>query len=217
LPAAWIESKWVMSENRAVESWDAKLTNGAPMKLRVAFVGQLHAGKGVQVLLAALKKLSGSSLPLQVDIYGDGPLLRECIDSLSHIQQPITVQMRGVIAYGPEFLNRLSEYHLVVVPSLGQEQPRVIFDAFSQAVPVLASDTQGIAQVVKHDVNGLLFATGDAQQLAAALAECCQHPHALRDLGMHARDNARRFTHESMHAQRADLIRKYVLSSANSK
>ena len=53
-----------------------------------------------------------------------------------------------MLAYGEPFFAMLRGHDLMAVPSLSDEQPRVIFDGFAQALPVIASDTPGIVECV---------------------------------------------------------------------
>src|SRR5437763_3525524 len=45
---------------------------------------------------------------------------------------------------GAPFLALVRRYHALLLPSLSDEQPRVVLDAASQAVPAIASDTDGL-------------------------------------------------------------------------
>jgi glycosyltransferase involved in cell wall biosynthesis len=94
----------------------------------------------------------------------------------------------------------------VAVPSLSDEQPRVVFDCFSQAVPVVASDTPGLVQCVTHGRDGLVVPAGDAEALAGAIARASADRPSLRDLGVAALDTARGLTHDQMHARRTEII-----------
>jgi glycosyltransferase involved in cell wall biosynthesis len=49
-------------------------------------------------------------------------------------------------------------------------------------VPVIASNIGGIPELVTHDVNGLLFRAGDADDLARALTKVAGNPDLLNTL-----------------------------------
>jgi glycosyltransferase involved in cell wall biosynthesis len=113
--------------------------------------------------------------------------------------------MLSSIPYGPEFLALIRRYSAVVVPSLSDEQPRIIFDAYSQAVPVIASDTDGIRPHVSPN-TGVLVRKGSASDLAAALESLAGDPEAQYRRGMAARELAVTMTHEQMHATRSEVM-----------
>lgn len=94
-----------------------------------------------------------------------------------------------------------------MVPSLGEEQPRILYDAFSQAIPVLGSDTAGIREVVTPEIDGWLAPPGDAAALAALLRGAAADPARLRQAGLASLAKARGLTHQEMHRRRSCLLR----------
>jgi len=59
----------------------------------------------------------------------------------------------------------------VVVPSLWWENaPLVILESFRHRKPVIAADIGGMAELVQHGRNGLLFRRGDAGDLARIMS-----------------------------------------------
>ena len=66
----------------------------------------------------------------------------------------------------PEHLSRVD---VLVLPSVWLENsPLVIKEAFAAGVPVVTSDLGGMAELVRRDVDGLLFEPGNADALAVA-------------------------------------------------
>jgi glycosyltransferase involved in cell wall biosynthesis len=66
------------------------------------------------------------------------------------------------------------------VPSLWYENsPNAILEAFAHCTPVGASNLGGMAELVRDGENGLLFAAGDADDLARQLRRWLDHPHLL--------------------------------------
>ena len=61
---------------------------------------------------------------------------------------------------------------ILVVPSQWHENnPRVIQESFASKTPVIASDVGGIAEFVKHGVNGLLFQRDQAKELTQKIEQ----------------------------------------------
>jgi len=68
----------------------------------------------------------------------------------------------------PELLQTLDA---LVVPSLCYENsPTVIFESFACHVPVIASNIEGIAELIQEGENGLTFKAGDSASLTERLA-----------------------------------------------
>ena len=73
---------------------------------------------------------------------------------------------------------------VVVVPSLWQEPfGLVAVEAMAAGVPVCASDTGGLRDIVRHDDTGLLYPAGDAAALAGSLGRLLDSPELCAALG----------------------------------
>jgi glycosyltransferase involved in cell wall biosynthesis len=118
------------------------------------------------------------------------------------------VSLLEPISYGQPFLKLLRGFDAVLVPSLSDEQPRLIFDAFSQAVPVLGSDTGGVSEFIRDQVNGRIYRQGDAGALAATLNWASGSRQALQAMGMKALNDCGEFTHQAMHKARQEILLK---------
>ena len=94
----------------------------------------------------------------------------------------------------------------MLVPSLADEQPRIVYDAFSQALPVLASATPGLQACVSDGVDGRLFRPADPDALADAVRWAAADADALQQMGLAALATARAMTHQEMHRRRHVLI-----------
>jgi hypothetical protein len=71
----------------------------------------------------------------------------------------------------------LADLDMLVVPSIWIENaPFIIREAFAAGVPVVASNLGGMAEMVRHDVDGLLFQAGDPDALSAALRRVVDEP-----------------------------------------
>jgi glycosyltransferase involved in cell wall biosynthesis len=144
--------------------------------LRIAFLGQLKAHKGVTTLLQAWPLLDGPK-PRTLTLWGSaggegdfGDRVRQMIATLPG------VDWRGAFQPG-DVWNVLASTDAIVVPSLCVENsPNVILEAQAMRVPVVGSSIGGIAELVRHDQNGLLFETGNARDLAAQLQRLLDEP-----------------------------------------
>jgi glycosyltransferase involved in cell wall biosynthesis len=72
---------------------------------------------------------------------------------------------------------------VLVVPSTWYEiSPLVILEAFAHGVPVVGADLRNLNSQVRHGVNGLLFRSGDAGDLARQLQRLVDEPDLLPTL-----------------------------------
>jgi len=151
--------------------------------LRLAFGGGLQPTKGLHVLLDAIDRLPDASITLDVfgsaaPYHGDDEYLRSLESRLGH---PV-VRRLGPVPY-QRMAGRLADADVLVVPSIWIENaPFIIREAFAAGLPVVASNLGGMAEMVRHGEDGLLFAAGDATDLAAQLRRLVEEPGLLESL-----------------------------------
>jgi glycosyltransferase involved in cell wall biosynthesis len=95
-----------------------------------------------------------------------------------------------------EAARALAAADIVVVPSVRDRAgnvdglPNVLLEALAAGRAVVASRVAGIPDVVRHEVNGLLFPERDREALTAALARLAREPETRARLGAAARHTA---------------------------
>ena len=216
IPASWIDEEDILPEYVAEDIWQKKLSV-SNSQLRILFVGRLVPAKGLLILLQAMRQLSTELLPITLDILGEGNLKSHCEMAASELTGATTVNLLGTVPYGAPLFELIRRYDAVVVPSISDEQPRIVFDAYSQAVPVLASDTRGLRSCVKSDELGLFVAPNDVSALANLLRYAVMHRTELKRLGMNSLAYAHRMTHQKMHRQRAVLLQTMIEKRSQSR
>ena len=213
IPASWIDEQDILTDVEAEQVWQRKLT--APdLRLKILFVGRLVPDKGVRVLLEALRQLSAGDTPIMLSILGEGDLKSECTTVGSELTGVTSVRVLGTVPYGAPLFALIREYDALVVPTISDEQPRIVFDAYSQAVPVLASDTAGLRSCVRKGETGLLTTANDVTALVALLRHAALHRWELKELGLQSLKYAHEMTHQEMHRQRVVLLKDILARHA---
>ncbi|OGQ89137.1 MAG: hypothetical protein A2289_13185 [Deltaproteobacteria bacterium RIFOXYA12_FULL_58_15] len=142
-----------------------RVTLGAP--LRLGFVGTLAWHKGVHVLIRAVEQLPPQSV--EVLVFGSPRTVPTYSAQLKKMGQGLPVDFRGSFAPN-DVANVFAQIDILVVPSLWLENsPLVIHEAQLSHVPVVGSKIGGIGELVRDDVDGLLFVPGSADSLAGQL------------------------------------------------
>jgi glycosyltransferase involved in cell wall biosynthesis len=125
--------------------------------LQIAFLGRLNYVKGAHIVLEALSRVP--ELPLKFDLYGiiENEEYSPYLDRLKAIASKDTrINFRPAVPHD-RIIQLLQAYDLLVVPSQWLETgPLVILEAFAAGIPVIGSKLGGIAEMVEHEVNGLL-------------------------------------------------------------
>src|SRR5215208_2478136 len=135
-------------------------------KPRVLFVGRLAPQKGVGTLVAAAGLLKNPSA--QVLLVGDGPERKALECEAKRIGVGDRLHFVGFVAH-ERVSAVLAHADLLVLPSLYEELGTVLLEAMQAGLPIVASKTGGIPDVIENGVNGLLVPPGDPEALAHAI------------------------------------------------
>ena len=199
-PASWINEDEILADATAQREWMGKLADPSAPPAAL-FAGRLMHDKGVEVLLEAIRLLRSRGARVRVDIIGNGTL-RDVCKGTATLAGTSAVRVLDPFPMAPLF--RASA---AIPRGRGPAPPpgtaSNLFDAFSQAVPVIASDTDGIRPHVIAGVTGWLVPPGDSAALAQAIDELAANTDAPRSRGLAARRIAEQLTHHAIHQTRS--------------
>ena len=199
-PASWINEADILGTDAARGLWADK-----PDMPRFLVAARLVRDKGIPVLLDALRHLELRGEAVDLTIMGEGDLLQECQQAAAAFGH-VRLTVKAPLPYGAPFFEEISRYHAIVVPSVSDEQPRILFDAFARAVPAIASDTDGHRDLVHQNATGALFDAADPAALGDKLLYYRERPDELQAMGLTALDRAAEHTHRAMHLKRAEVL-----------
>lgn len=139
---------------------------------RLLFVGLLDPlhKKGVPYLFEALMLLQDEVPPLwHLDIVGDGPARPVYEEMAARLGLTDRVTFHGLKSK-PEVAEFMRRADLFVLPSMWENLPCVLIEAMASGLPVVASKTGGVPEIVDQD-TGVLVPPGDAPALAKGIAD----------------------------------------------
>lgn len=155
-------------------------------RLRIGFIGTLFEHKGPDLLIKAVQSLPESAA-LELQIYGDPNQFPEYGDFLKNLVAS-NARHREQIKFLGAFPNDqlgsvLQNMDVLVVPSRWYENtPLVIQSALASKTPLIVTNLGGMAELIKHNYNGLLFDLNSAESLAHQLERLLSEPHLLSSL-----------------------------------
>ncbi len=183
------------------------LRDGQGQPVRIGIVGQIIERKGHQDLIEALRVLRGRGFQFQCLVFGKGdPVLQ------GRLRRQATaagldgsVHWKGFVA-APERI--YSQLDIVVAPTRDQEPfGLAALEPALWELPVVASRSGGLMEVVRDGETGLLCKPGDPLDLADNLARLLVDPALRRTLGTTARRRAiRDFSLSRMIDQMEELL-----------
>ena len=202
--ASWIDDADVLDDSQMQRVIERRRSHTGPLTL--VFAGRLTYEKGLLVLLDAISAALNEGVNVSLDIFGEGPLADECRYRIRALGANAPVRLRGTMPYDRSFFETIGGFDMLVVPSLSDEQPRIVFDAYAQGLPVLASRTEGLVQCVDNGVTGSLVPAGDASALQACIGRIAREPALLAAMSAACVARARESTHQEMHRKRWRLL-----------
>jgi glycogen synthase len=171
---------------------------------RVAFVGRLAAQKGLRFLIAAVVSLKTPGV--QVLLVGDGPERSALEREIRRLGINNRVHFLGFVPHErvPEIL---SHTDLLVLPSVYEELGTVLLEAMWMGLPVVASRTGGIPDVITNEVDGLLVPPGRPEALAVAIDRVLRSPVLTQRLGEAARERAKDYDWDTLAERVLEIYR----------
>lgn len=154
----------------------------------IATVGTLNPQKGMQYLIRALPLINKEFPGVQLEIIGDGSYKRKLVNEVKRLKLKSDVKFTGFVPNVDKYLTR---FDLYVQPSLSESFGLAIVQAMSVGLPIVATNTGGIPEVVTEGKSGFLVPSEDPKALAAAILELLRHPSLARKMGQMARKEAR--------------------------
>lgn len=129
-------------------------------KEQVLYFGRISEEKGINTLLDAIAQLRN----IKFVFAGAGPLSEEVI------KYP-NIEYVGYKS-GEQLFDLISQSLFSIIPSEWYENcPMSILESMSLGTPVIGSDIGGIPELIKHDSTGLLYRTGDKEDLVSKINE----------------------------------------------
>lgn len=160
------------------------------------YLGRLEPEKGIQTLLKAMREIKS----VKLIVIGSGSLQKE-LERYVKKNDLNNIEFIGP-RYGNELNDILRKCMFVVVPSEWYDNlPMVICQAFAMGKPIVASEIDGIPEIVKNGVDGLLFTPGNSEHLAEKISYLINNPELMIKFSRNARKEAEELFDSEKHYQ----------------
>jgi glycosyltransferase involved in cell wall biosynthesis len=175
-----------------------------PNALLLLAMGRLHPNKGFDVLIEAVARLPD----VYLWIAGEGPLQGELEERAHRSFVKPRVRFLGWRDDGPALLAACDAF---VCPSRHEPLGNVVIEAWAQGVPVIATESQGPAALVRHGETGILVPVDDALALARVIRQLLADRDRARAIGLAGRAAfEQRFTEKIVVGRYLDFFRNVM-------
>jgi len=185
------------------------------LPMRIALVARINSWKRQDLLIEAMSLLRGSGMEFKVVLFGD---IDPAADSYNR-QIRRMVEDKGlkdnVIFWGFE-----SDIDLIYKMSdvLVQCSPReplgtCVLEAMAAGIPVIAPNSGGSPEMVRHWKEGLLFQPGDASALAENLLLLASNPDLYSEFSVNAQRRAVNLFDISSHVSQLQRVYEELIEA----
>ena len=155
-----------------------------PGQAVIGTVARLHRQKGLIYLVQAARSLRLRHPEAKIVVVGGGPLEQELTETAERIAGPGVCLFLGERSDAREILPL---FDVFVLPSLWEGLPLALIEAASLAKPIVASNIDGVREVIRNGETGLLVPSADPQGLADAISRLLEERDFAACLGNQAR------------------------------
>jgi glycosyltransferase involved in cell wall biosynthesis len=157
------------------------LTREAPKEraMKIVTVGDLTKNKGIIYGLRAVEILRQKGIPCTYSIIGEGEdrkMLEEYI-AMKKLEGVATL-----LGY-QDARSVLHNYDIYLMPSVKEGLPFVLLEAGKASLPVVATITGGIPEIIRHEETGLLVQPKDVEGMSNSLKRMIQDRRYSKQLG----------------------------------
>jgi len=146
----------------------------------VGTVARLHRQKGITYLLKAAKRIYQVFPEIKILIIGGGPLRSKLEREAKKLSLEDVVWFMGEREDVAKFL---SVFDVFILPSLWEGLPYVLIEAAAFGKPVVATDIDGVREVIENGQTGILVPPKNPGSLAQAVVRLLQDKDYALKLG----------------------------------
>lgn len=174
-------------------------------KFIIGNIGELEPNKGQEYLIKAVKELLADYPHLHVVFLGKGVAQ----ESLKLLTEPYekNFSFEGFVNNVDDYLNL---FDLFVFPTLQEGLGSILLDVMNAEVPIIASQTGGIPDIITHEETGLLFEPKNVQEIKASIELLLNNSTLAKQLTKNAKDSIHNYSPENMGKQYMKLYKEVI-------
>jgi glycosyltransferase involved in cell wall biosynthesis len=166
--------------------------------------------KGLDILLDAMAILKNEFkyndfVVCQIGIDPLDPSNKDYLDDCNHKELDDNIKWMGI---RNDVLELLPGMDIYCQPSRAEALGFSIIEAGMAGLPIVGSRVGGIPETVKEGINGFLFESGNARQLAEALFKLIKDPELRKLYGKNSKDNF--IKNFNIHSNVNEVCTKYL-------
>ncbi len=177
-------------------------------KYQLKSIGTLNEQKGMQYLIAAMPLVLREFPQTELEIIGDGYFKKNLSREIKEMKLAGKVKLSGFVK---DIYGELEKTDIYVQPSLSESFGLAILQAMSVGLPVVATKTGGIPEVVTQGKTGILVEPKNSKELSRGVLELLRDPQKAQKMGKMAAEDAEiKFSLKDMISEIETVYQKIV-------
>jgi glycosyltransferase involved in cell wall biosynthesis len=162
----------------------------ASHEFAIGTVTRLHESKGNSYLIEAAARVIGERPAARFFLVGEGPLLPDLQAQAARLGLGERFVFTG---FQRDVARTLSAFDLSVFPSLWEGTPITAFEALAMGKPIVATDADGLLDILTDSHDAVIVPRRDAEALARKIVWAIDRPDERARLGAAARVTGRQY------------------------
>jgi glycosyltransferase involved in cell wall biosynthesis len=162
----------------------------APDEFAIGTVTRLHDSKGNSYLVDAAARVVAERPAARFFLVGEGPLLPDLQAQAARLELGDRFVFAG---FRRDVARTLSAFDLSVFPSLWEGTPLTAFESLAMGKPIVATDADGLQEILTADQDAVIVPRRDSEALARAIVWAHDHPAERARLGAAAAQTGRQY------------------------
>jgi glycosyltransferase involved in cell wall biosynthesis len=198
-------SAFILEREKASVGLELGIDAGHPL---VGTVARLHRQKGLPYLIKAAKKIFARLPKVKVLIVGEGPERKKLERLIRKMGLAESVRLLGERKDAARILSSLD---IFILPSLWEGLPYALLEAGAYGKAVVASDVEGIDELIEDGETGILVEPKNSRVLADSIVRLLEEEDFRRRIGENLRRSLLpRYTLSRMVQQTQELYLRLI-------
>jgi len=183
-----------------------------PKTKEVLFVGNIDKTKGLDIFVAAAKSIlrTNPEVKFVITLHESHESLQSAT-VLAYRSLGSSVEIFGVVN---NMAKLMANADVVVAPFRSTEGisdiPLIVLEAMALGKPVVASNLEGINEVISDGENGILVDLNHPEELANAITNLLNDPNLREEISNQAVSSVKRFSYSEISRRLSDLYIKVI-------
>jgi glycosyltransferase involved in cell wall biosynthesis len=159
-------------------------------EIALGTITRLHDSKGNEYLVDAARFVVDQRPQAKFLLFGEGPLLEPLQQQAARLGLGDRFVFGGFVK---DVAAVLAAFDISVFPSLWEGTPLTVFEAMAAGKPIVATDADGLLDVLTDERDALIVPKRDAAALAAKIVRLIDSPEERARLSANARETSREY------------------------